>query len=148
MVLADAYHNLEDHTNSDAYFEKALALNESNTTALNNYAYYLALRKSKLSRALELTELCNNLAPNNPVFLDTWAWVLYQKGNYQKALEKINLALSGMSNPSGDVLEHKGDILFKLKKTDEAVAFWNQAKSAGQASDLIDKKIKNQKLYE
>jgi len=56
--------------------------------------------------------------------------------------------LSGMSNPSGDVLEHKGDILFKLKRTDEAVVVWNEAKATGQASELIDKKIKNQKLYE
>ena len=148
LVLADGYHNLEDHGNSDAYFEKAIALNETNTTALNNYAYYLALRKVKLSRALELTELSNQLSPNNPVFLDTWAWVLYQKGDYEKALEKINIALSKMTNPSGDVLEHKGDILFKLKRTTEAVDFWNQAKAAGQASEWIDKKIKNQKLYE
>jgi tetratricopeptide (TPR) repeat protein len=108
----------------------------------------LALRKEKLSRALELTEKCNSLSPNNPVFLDTWAWVLYQKGDYNDALVKIDAALNGMSNPSGDVLEHKGDILFKLKRTAEAVASWNNAKAAGQASKLIDKKIKDQKLYE
>ena len=148
LVLADAYHKLEDHFNSDAYFEKALKLNENNPTTLNNYAYYLALRKEKLNRALELTKKCNTLAPNNPVFLDTWAWVLYQLGDYENALIKINATLSGMAKPSGDVLEHKGDILFKLGKTEEAVTFWNQAKAAGQASDLIDKKIKNQKLYE
>ena len=53
-----------------------------------------------------------------------------------------------MSKASGDVLEHKGDILFKLKRTEEAVALWNEAKVVGQASELIDKKIKNQKLYE
>jgi tetratricopeptide (TPR) repeat protein len=148
LVLADAYHNLEDHFNSDSYFEKAIKLNENNPTALNNFAYYLALRKEKLSRALELTEKCNSLSPNNPVFLDTWAWVLYQKGDYNDALVKIDAALNGMSNPSGDVLEHKGDILFKLKRTAEAVASWNNAKAAGQASKLIDKKIKDQKLYE
>lgn len=148
LVLADAYHGLEDHLNSDAYFEKALKLNENNPTTLNNYAYYLALRKEKLSRALELIEKCNSLSPNNPVFLDTWAWVLYQKGNYSEALVKIDAAINGMSKASGDVLEHKGDILFKLKRTEEAVAIWNKAKVAGQASELIDKKIKNQKLYE
>ncbi len=148
LVLADAYHNLEDHFNSDSYFEKAIKLNEKNPTTLNNYAYYLALRKDKLSRASELIEKCNTLTPNNPVFLDTWAWVLYQKGKFSEALLKIDAALNGMANPSGDVLEHKGDILFKLKRTDEAVALWNKAKVAGQASELIDKKIKNQKLYE
>lgn len=148
LVLADAYHNLEDHLNSDAYFEKALKLNENNPTTLNNYAYFLALRKEKLSRALALAEKCNSLSPNNPVFLDTWAWVLYQKGNYSEALIKIDAAINGMSKASGDVLEHKGDILFKLKRTEEAVALWNEAKVVGQASELIDKKIKNQKLYE
>jgi predicted negative regulator of RcsB-dependent stress response len=61
---------------------------------------------------------------------------------------KKESAISGMTMPSGDVLEHKGDILYKLDRKEEAISYWNRAKEAGQASDFIDKKIKNKKLYE
>ena len=77
LQLAAAYHITKDHQQSDAYFDKALTINSENATALNNYAYYLSERGEKLEKALSLTQKSNSLSPNNPIFLDTWAWVLF-----------------------------------------------------------------------
>jgi hypothetical protein len=41
-----------------------------------------------------------------------------------------------------------GDTLFKLGNTAEAVEYWKRAKTAGDTTDKIDQKIKDQKLYE
>ena len=60
--------------------------NQAKST-LNNYAYYLSVRGERLGKALEMTEKSNRLSPNNPVFLDTWAWVLYKKGDFEEALK-------------------------------------------------------------
>ncbi len=49
---------------------------------------------------------------------------------------------------SGAVLEHYGDILYQLGKENEALDYWNKAKEKTGFSDLLDKKIKNKKLYE
>ena len=148
ISLADAYHRLNDNKKSDGYFDKAMEINPRNPTVLNNYAYYLSVRGVQLDKALEMTETCNRLAPNNAVFLDTWAWVLYQKGNYPLALEKIEKCLKYGAAESGEVLDHYGDILFKLGRTSDAVIQWKKAAEKPDAPEGIAKKIKDQKLYE
>jgi predicted negative regulator of RcsB-dependent stress response len=51
-------------------------------------------------------------------------------------------------NTQSDVLEHIGDILYRLNRKEEAFEYWNKAKEKGEGSEFLNKKIKNQKLYE
>lgn len=52
-------------------------------------------------------------------------------------------------NPQGVNYEHLGDILYKLDDTKNAVKNWKKAKKAGgEVSEFLDKKIKDEKLYE
>jgi tetratricopeptide (TPR) repeat protein len=147
--LGDVYNSLKKFEDSDSSFEKALELEPSNAYTLNNYSYYLSLRKDNLERAEEMSAKANKIVPNNPSFLDTYAWVLYQKGNYEKALEFQKKALDVSEKPNGTLLEHYGDILFQLGKKDEAVKYWKKALDAepDDARKLSDK-IRDQKLYE
>ena len=146
ISLADAYHRLEKHRESDSYFEKALDINPRNPSTLNNYAFYLSVRGVQLDKALEMTQTCNSLSPMNGVFLDTWAWVLYQKGSYGQALEKIEEALKYGGEDSGEVLEHYGDILFKLGRVEDAVAAWKRAAEKPDASPRLNDKIAKRTL--
>jgi tetratricopeptide (TPR) repeat protein len=148
ISLADAYNQLKEYAKSDAYFDKALEINPNSPTVLNNYAYYLSVRGVRLDDALEMTERCNKLAPDNGVFLDTWAWVLYKKGKYSDALDKIMACVKFGGGESGEVLEHWGDILFKLGRKEEAVAKWKESATKEDATKNINKKIENQQLYE
>lgn len=146
--LADIYHQLEEHKQSDKYFDLALAINDNNPTALNNYAYYLSVRNENLDKALRMSEKSNNLSPNNAIFLDTWAWILYQQKNYSKALEIIERAMQYGGSKSGEVIEHYGDILYKNGMKDKAMEQWRNAKIAGDASPAIDEKINTQSIIE
>lgn len=146
--LADVYHQMEEHKQSDKYFDLALALNENNPTALNNYAYYLSVRNENLDKALRMSEKSNNLSPNNAIFLDTWAWILYQQKNYPKALEIIEKAMLHGGGKSGEVVEHYGDILYKNGMKDKALEQWQKAKALGDASPAIDQKINTQTIIE
>jgi tetratricopeptide (TPR) repeat protein len=141
--LADVYHRLENHERSDGYFDKSLAVNPVNPTALNNYAYYLSVRGEKLEKALEMTEESNRLSPNNAVFLDTWAWVLYKNGDYALALEKIERVVQLSAKPNGEILEHYGDILLKNGKTEEALSQYQKALKLGGTTPEIHDKIKS-----
>lgn len=146
--LGDTYHELKNHEESDKYYEKALSLDPKNAFVLNNYSYYLSLRKEKLEKAESMSKLSNELMPNQSSFLDTYAWVLYQMGRYEEAKMWMEKAIANSGSTNGTILEHYGDILFRLNKTQEAVEQWKKAKEAGGGSELLDKKIGDKKLYE
>ena len=146
--LGDCYHSLKEHVISDSFYEKALHLDSNNIIVLNNYAYYLALRKEKLSRAQKMSLQSNNIEPNNATYQDTYAWVLYQKAEYKEAEKWILEAIKNKGNESATILEHYGDILYRLGKKKEAVIQWENAKKIGEGSKFLKKKIEDKKLYE
>lgn len=145
--LGDAYNNVKEYDKSDTAYESALEINPNNDHVLNNYSYFLSLRKEKLPLAKQMCEKLIKIAPGNPTYSDTYAWVLYTLGEYEKALKYIEEAVNS-DEVSGTVLEHYGDILFKLNRKDEAIEYWIKAKKLGETTDLIDKKITDKKLYE
>ncbi len=146
--LGDAYNGLKRYDLSDAAYEAALAYNPNNAYILNNYSYYLALRKDKLQLALDMSKKLVELHPDNPNYLDTHAWVLYQLKQYDKARKHLETALQQAGENDGTILEHYGDVLYRLGRPEEAVAQWQKAKEKNSTSALIDKKIKDKKIYE
>jgi tetratricopeptide (TPR) repeat protein len=146
--LGDAYHSLNNHTKSDASYEQALKLKPEDPYVLNNYAYYLSLRNEKLEKALEMSKKSNELQKNNPSFLDTYAWIFYKLGNYEDAYLWMLEAKKHSAIITATIADHLGDILYKLGKKEEALAEWERAKSLGDNRELLNKKIKEKKLYE
>ena len=146
--LADNYNTLKNYSESDKYYEKALKLDPKDPLVLNNYSYYLSLRKENLERAAEMSKLSNDLRPDQPSYLDTYGWILFVQGKYEDARIWIQKAIDNGGGESGTILEHMGDIMFKLGNVESALDYWKKAKDAGDASDLIDKKITDKKLYE
>lgn len=148
--LGDVYHALELYAESDVAYEEAIALDSTNAYALNNYAYYLALRKEKLPRAAEMSKKSNDLEPGFASYEDTYAWVLFQQGEYDEALVWIKRAVDHADAASDTLLEHYGDILAKLGRIEEAVVQWEKARalaaSVGKDIELLMKKI-NEKRY-
>lgn len=145
--LGEAYNAIKDYENSDKAFDNALKVDPDNTFVLNNYAYYLSLRKAKLEKAEKFSKRSNELSPNNRNYIDTYGWILYQLGKYNEAEIWLSRA-SKMGNKSAVILEHYGDVLYKLDKKEEALNAWQEAKLAGNGSDLLDKKIADKKLHE
>ena len=86
--------------------------------------------------------------PDNATYLDTHAWVLYVQGNIEEARKFIEKAVRQSENVSGTIIEHYGDILFKLGDVDGAMRQWQKAKGMDESSDLLDKKIADRQLYE
>lgn len=146
--LADVYHATKAHTLSDTYYEKVLAIDSNNILVLNNYAYYLSIRKVKLERAKAMSFKCNELEQNNGTYQDTYAWILYQMGDYVQAKTWMQKSLKNGGNTSAVVVEHYGDILYKLGDVQLAVEQWKRAKELGDGSKILSKKITEGRLYE
>jgi tetratricopeptide (TPR) repeat protein len=146
--MGDAYNGLSDHAKSDASYELALKGNPDNDHVLNNYSYFLSLRKEKLDLALKMSTKLVEMHGTNPTYLDTHAWVLYILKDYKKAKTYLERALAADSTVSGTIIEHYGDVLFKLGERENAVAQWRKAKSKGETTELLDKKIATGALHE
>ncbi len=150
--LGDVYNTLGMHAESDVAYEEAISQDSANAYALNNYAYYLSLRKENLSRAAEMAKKANELEPNNASYEDTYAWVLFQQGSYEEALVWIERALKNSGNASDTLLEHYGDVLAKLGKINTAVTQWKKAKAISQSTgkdiDILVKKINERRYIE
>jgi tetratricopeptide (TPR) repeat protein len=145
-VLADAHNNLEQYEESDEAFEKALKKDPNNPLILNNYSYFLSLRNEKLDRAAEMSKKSNILEPRQASYQDTYAWILYQKGDYEAALEWILKAIKNGGEKSGVIVEHYGDILFRLGEEVKAVEQWELASELGDHSKELPEKLKSKKL--
>ncbi|MEO8149954.1 MAG: tetratricopeptide repeat protein [Bacteroidia bacterium] len=147
-VLGDNYNSTRNYKESDNFYDKALKINPKNIIVLNNWAYYLSLRKDQLDKAAEMSKLSNELSPDNETYQDTYAWVLFQQGKYADAKEWQEKAIKNSDGKNGTLLEHYADILFKSGDVEKAVEFWKKAKAAGEASEQIDKKIAERKYVE
>ncbi|MBL7912476.1 MAG: tetratricopeptide repeat protein [Bacteroidia bacterium] len=143
--LGDAYFYAKDYPKSDKAFDDALKIDADNTYVLNNYAYYLSLRNESLDKAEKLSRKANELVHDNRNYMDTYGWILYQQKKYKEAEEWLSSAAK-MGPPKADILEHYGDVLYKLNKTDEAFAQWTLARQAGGSSEALLTKLKLKKL--
>ncbi|MCS6917296.1 MAG: tetratricopeptide repeat protein [Chitinophagales bacterium] len=147
-LCGDSYHYLGNAAASDSCYERAILYDPNNTLALNNYAYFLSLRKEQLPKALELAQRALSLSPRNAAYLDTYAWVLYQLGRYDEARKYLQEALVNGGDTDATILEHYGDVLFRLGDVDQAVSYWQQARERQSDSPFLDRKISDRKLYE
>jgi len=142
MYLGESYYKLKDYTKCYHFFDRSISTNPTNDVALNNYSYYLSLMKDSLGKALDMTKISNKLKPNNSVYLDTYAWVLFKLEKYNEAKIKIEEALKFGGDTVSEIVEHYGDILFKNGEKERAVATWIKAKSLGSSAPNIDNEIK------
>lgn len=148
MYQGDILHAMKKDEEAFQAYEKSLALKDNNPYVLNNYSYYLSLKGKDLEKAERMSKKSLELEPDNPSFQDTYGWILFMLGRYQEAAIWIGKAVNNSEEePSGEVLEHYGDVLFKLNDTAGALEYWNKALMKGDVSDLLQKKINDKKYY-
>lgn len=146
--LGDAYNSNKNFTQSDSCFDKALAIDSNDASVLNNYAYYLSVRKERLHDAERMSKRSLELQPKSPSFLDTYGWILFQQEKYNEALKYIQQAIEVNERADGTLYEHLGDVQFKLGQTKEAIESWKKANAKGENNPILLKKIQDGKYYE
>ncbi|NJM25709.1 MAG: tetratricopeptide repeat protein [Bacteroidia bacterium] len=146
-MLGDAYNATRQYDKSDKAYDEALAANPNNYNVLNNYSFFLALRKVNLEKAERMSAKLVKDNPDNASYLDTHAWVLYMREKYKEARKTMEKVI-GTGQANATHLEHYGDILFKLGDVDGAVQQWERARGMNANSETLNKKIANRKIYE
>ena len=144
-ILGDAYHTKDLNEEAYAAYDSALVYNPSNIPALNNYAYYLSVERRDLDKAEEMSYKTVKAEPDNATYLDTYAWILFKKGNYAEARLYIDDAIKSDKDKSDVILEHCGDIYFMTGDVDGALKYWKQALERGSKSKTLKQKIQKKK---
>ena len=140
--MADCYYNLDSVERAFDMFDQVLKINPNDILVLNNYAYYLSLRNENLSLAEQMSSKAVAMESDNPTYLDTYAWVLYKRGDYSQAKFYMKLALEKSKDPSGVLYEHYGDILFRNGDEKQALEMWKKALELGtEVTDELKKKV-------
>ena len=145
--LADCYYNLDSVERAFKMFDEVLKINPNDILVLNNYAYYLSLRNERLALAEKMSSQAVAMESDNATYLDTYAWVLYKRGEYSQARYYIKLAIEKDKDPSGVLYEHYGDILYRSGEHQEALKMWKKAaEMGGGVSEELNDKIQSGKL--
>lgn len=146
--LGDTYHGLGEFDKSYEFYERGLKINPNDEHILNNYAYFLSLKRKELDKAKKMSGRLVEKHPVNATYLDTHAWVLFQLGEYESAKQYMTKAIENESEPSGVMYEHLGDIYYKLGNKSEALKYWQKAEGGEEVSEYLAQKIKDRKYYE
>ena len=145
-ILGDMYHTQKQMKEAYAAYDSALVYNPSNIGALNNYAYYLSVEHRDLDKAEEMSYKTVKAEPNNATYLDTYAWILFEKGNYAEARIYIDNAMKSEGGDKSDVIvEHCGDIYYMTGDVDGALTYWKKALEMGSESKTLKQKIEKKK---
>ena len=145
-ILGDMYHTQKQMKEAYAAYDSALVYNPSNIGALNNYAYYLSVERRDLDKAEEMSYKTVKAEPNNATYLDTYAWILFEKGNYAEARIYIDNAMKSEGGDKSDVIvEHCGDIYYMTGDVDSALTYWKKALEMGSESKTLKQKIEKKK---
>ena len=144
-IMGDIYHTKKQMTEAYAAYDSALVYNPSNIGALNNYAYYLSVERRDLDKAEEMSYKTVKAEPNNSTYLDTYAWILFEKGNYAEARIYIDNAMKNDGEKSDVIVEHCGDIYFMTGDVEGASNYWKKALEMGSESKMLKQKIEKKK---
>ena len=149
--IGDIYHQMGDTERSYECYDKAVTYNPQNYKALNNFAYYLCLEQRDLSKAESMALKVIQKYPDNPTYLDTYAWVLYLEGSYvladfyqQKAVDCVD----PNTTDNCALYDHFGDIKVKNGDLKGAVEQWKKALNCSDCDkpEEIQKKIDSAEL--
>jgi tetratricopeptide (TPR) repeat protein len=147
-LRGDLYHTKGMLEEAFAAYDSCLVWKSDNVPCLNNYAYYLSLTGKNLQKAEQMSYITVKAEPNNGIYLDTYAWILFMQGRYEESKIYIDQALKNDETPSADVIEHAGDIYWKCGDHAAALKFWQQAVDKGGDSKVLLKKLKQKKYFE
>lgn len=151
-TVANCYGIIGDTIECLKYYKWSVDMAPDNAMCLNNYAYYLCINfPDRLDEAEKLSEKAITISPDNYSYLDTYAWIMFLRHNYDKALIYIEDAYKQSIDSEAlltyELYEHYGDILFMLQRPKEALDMWKKAYKINPDSALLKKKIENETYF-
>jgi tetratricopeptide (TPR) repeat protein len=146
FTLGALYDEMKDKQASMAEMRRAIELNPANAAALNYLGYTYAEQGTNLDEAEELIRRALAIDPNDGFYVDSLAWVFYQRGDYSKAIEHLERAIE-LAGEDPTITEHLADAYQKVGKSTEALNLYQEALQRSKDNKQLDRlKDKIQRL--
>ncbi len=119
--------------------EAAQRLRPDDPGLKNNLGYMYADLGIRLDKAERIIRQALAEMPNNLAFRDSLAWTFYKKGKFDEAGRIFEQILStGIDDQSDQavILDHAGDVMWRLGRKDKAVKLWKQAVDSAEKQKI------------
>lgn len=128
-TLGDVLYDTKLSEEAFLAYDRALEYNANNVVCLNNYAYYLSVLGKKLDKAEEMSKKTVDIKGDEPIYLDTYAWILFLQGQFEQARIYMNEALRYVEETPENAMffDHAGDIYFRCGDKAKAMTYWKTA---------------------
>ncbi len=123
---AIAHEHFREYEEVESGLKRLLTMEPQNSEALNFLGYTYAEQKINLDEAEALIRRALNEKPDDGYYLDSLAWVYYQRGEYDKAVETQVKAINRTSDDPV-MHEHMGDMFWKKGARAKARDSWQKA---------------------
>lgn len=150
-MLGDMYYSAGNLDKAYRAYDNSLFFFPANAMTLNNYAYFLSENNGDLDKAEEMSRKAIEQSPDNDTYLDTYAWVLFKRKEYKKALEyqrkALEAAVAAGTDDNAEFFSHLGDILFMNHEPEEALENWKKALELDPDNELLKKKVAHKTFF-
>lgn len=149
-MLGDMYYMAGSTAKAFRAYDNSLYFFPSNNLTLNNYAYFLSETGGDLDKALEMSKKAINGDPENPTYLDTYAWILFKRKEFKEALDTQLLALEKANQygeENAEYYHHLGDIYFMNHEPELALENWKKALALDKDNALLKKKVEYKTFF-
>jgi tetratricopeptide (TPR) repeat protein len=123
-------------------FKKAIELNPDYADAYNYLGFMYADKKQNLEEAHDLIEKALAYEPENGAFLDSFGWVLFRLGKFDKALLYLQEAAK-WTRDDAVIFDHMGDVYREMGKHVDALEYYEKAKSLDPSNKEILQKLED-----
>jgi len=138
---AIAHEHFKEYEEVESSLKQLLSSESNNAEALNFLGYVYAEQNIKLYEAEALIRRALTEKPDDGYYLDSLAWVFYQRGEYDKAIE-IQIKAIKLISDDPTMFEHMGDMLWKKGDKPGARNNWKKALTLNHPKpELVRKKI-------
>ncbi|MGF1457326.1 MAG: tetratricopeptide repeat protein [Alphaproteobacteria bacterium] len=122
---------------AETALKRALALQPNQPFVLNYLGYSWIDRGVNLDEAMAMIRTAVKLQPRNGFIIDSLGWGLYQRGDFEDAVEQLERAVS--LEPGDPVInDHLGDAYWQVERRIEARYQWNHTLRLDPEPDLRD----------
>ena len=120
-----------------------IAKDPSYYNAYNALGFSLADRNVRLAEAKQLIIKALTFAPDDPFITDSLGWVEFRLGNLSGALTVLEKAYKARKD--AEIAAHLGEVLWQLKRRDEAVQIWREGLDLAPTNDTLQETLQRLK---
>jgi tetratricopeptide (TPR) repeat protein len=109
----------------EADIRTILKTEPDNAHALNALGFTLADQTDRYQEAYGYIKRAIEIMPDDAAIIDSWGWVHYRLGEYDKAIGLLRNALSHFND--AEIAAHLGEVLWVSGNQEEATSVWIEA---------------------